>query len=108
MAAVDCSIAALAVFYGGPRYPPETTSFTQSPCTALTPTGRFAAHGRSRLQVKLRCHMFRAIGIAAGGTLENAEALATHESPRTTSSTFNCSGLDPKRTVGVNPSISLR
>ena len=34
--------------------------------------------------------------------------LATHESPRTTSSTFNCSGLDPKRTVGVNPSISLR
>ena len=24
------------------------------------------------------------------------------------SSTFNCSGLDPKRTVGVNPSISLR
>jgi hypothetical protein len=51
-------------------------------------TGRegslYAAHGRSRLQVKLRCHMFRAIGITAGDTLENAQALATHESPRTT------------------------
>jgi hypothetical protein len=28
--------------------------------------------------------MFCAIGITAGGTLENAQALATHESPRTT------------------------
>jgi site-specific recombinase XerD len=39
-------------------------------------------------QGKLGCHMFRATGITAylegGGTLENAQAMAAHESPRTT------------------------
>ncbi|MBV9828306.1 MAG: tyrosine-type recombinase/integrase [Alphaproteobacteria bacterium] len=39
-------------------------------------------------QVKLGCHAFRATGITAyleaGGTLENAQAMAAHESPRTT------------------------
>jgi site-specific recombinase XerD len=39
-------------------------------------------------QVKLGCHVFRAIGITAyleaGGTLENAQAMAVHEGPRTT------------------------
>ena len=38
--------------------------------------------------VKLGCHVFRATGITAyleaGGTLENAQAMAAHESPRTT------------------------
>jgi hypothetical protein len=38
--------------------------------------------------VKIRCHTFRATGITAypeaGGTLENAQAMAAHESPRTT------------------------
>jgi hypothetical protein len=38
--------------------------------------------------VKLRCHVFRATGITAyletGGTLDNAQAMAAHESPRTT------------------------
>ena len=37
---------------------------------------------------KLGCHVFRAIGITAyleaGGTLEKAQAMAAHESPRTT------------------------
>src|SRR5215213_7278173 len=37
---------------------------------------------------KLGCHVFRATGITAyleaGGTLENAQAMAAHESPRTT------------------------
>src|SRR3954468_19126030 len=37
---------------------------------------------------KLDCHVFRATGITAyleaGGTLENAQAMAAHESPRTT------------------------
>ena len=37
---------------------------------------------------KLGCHTFRATGITAyleaGGTLENAQAMAAHESPRTT------------------------
>jgi integrase/recombinase XerD len=38
--------------------------------------------------VKIGCHTFRATGITAyldaGGTLENAQAMAAHESPRTT------------------------
>jgi len=38
--------------------------------------------------VKMGCHTFRATGITAylqaGGTLENAQAMAAHESPRTT------------------------
>ena len=37
---------------------------------------------------KLGCHVFRATGITAylekGGTLENAQLMAAHESPRTT------------------------
>ena len=37
---------------------------------------------------KIGCHTFRATGITAyleaGGTLENAQAMAAHESPRTT------------------------
>jgi len=37
---------------------------------------------------ELCCHSFRATGITAylkaGGTLENAQAIAAHESPRTT------------------------
>ncbi len=47
--------------------------------------GRTAAAG---LKGKLGCHVFRATGITAyleaGGTLENAQAMAAHESPRTT------------------------
>jgi site-specific recombinase XerD len=39
-------------------------------------------------RIKLGCHVFRATGITAylgaGGTLENAQAMAAHESPRTT------------------------
>jgi site-specific recombinase XerD len=39
-------------------------------------------------KVKIGCHVFRATGITAyheaGGTLENAQAMAAHESPRTT------------------------
>jgi integrase/recombinase XerD len=38
-------------------------------------------------QTKIGCHTFRATGITAyldaGGTLENAQAVAAHESPRT-------------------------
>ena len=40
------------------------------------------------LEVRIGCHTFRATGITAyleaGGTLENAQAMAAHESPRTT------------------------
>lgn len=39
-------------------------------------------------KTKLGCHTIRAIGLTAyleaGGTLENARAMAAHESPRTT------------------------
>ena len=39
-------------------------------------------------KVKLGCHTFRATGLTAyleaGGTLEHAQAMAAHESPRTT------------------------
>src|SRR4051794_39229413 len=40
------------------------------------------------LRVRIGCHTFRATGITAyldnGGTLENAQLMAAHESPRTT------------------------
>ena len=40
------------------------------------------------LKVRINCHTFRATGITAyleaGGTLENAQRMAAHESPRTT------------------------
>ena len=42
----------------------------------------------ARLPDKTNCHTFRTTGIAAyldnGGTIENAQAIAAHESPRTT------------------------
>jgi integrase len=40
------------------------------------------------MRIKIGCHTFRATGITAylenGGTLENAQTMAAHESPRTT------------------------
>ena len=40
------------------------------------------------MRIQIGCHTFRATGITAyleaGGTLENAQAMAAHESPRTT------------------------
>ena len=40
------------------------------------------------MKVRIGCHTFRATGITAylefGGTLENAQMMAAHESPRTT------------------------
>jgi integrase len=56
------------------------------------PRGRLP-HGRRRtaeagFKTKLGCHTFRATGLTAylevGGTLENAQAMVAHESPRTT------------------------
>ena len=42
----------------------------------------------AKLRIRIGCHTFRATGITAyleaGGTLENAQAMAAHESPRTT------------------------
>ena len=43
---------------------------------------------RAGLPTNINCHTFRATGITAyldnGGTIENAQAIAAHESPRTT------------------------
>jgi integrase len=40
------------------------------------------------MNIRIGCHTFRATGITAylqnGGTLENAQLMAAHESPRTT------------------------
>jgi integrase/recombinase XerD len=40
------------------------------------------------MRIRIGCHTFRATGITAyletGGTLENAQLMAAHESPRTT------------------------
>jgi integrase/recombinase XerD len=40
------------------------------------------------MSIRIGCHTFRATGITAyleaGGTLENAQLMAAHESPRTT------------------------
>ena len=42
----------------------------------------------ARIATSINCHTFRAPGITTyrknGGTLENAQAMAAHESPRTT------------------------
>ena len=44
--------------------------------------------GQTSLQARANCHTFRATGITAyllnGGTIEKAQAIAAHESPRTT------------------------
>ena len=43
---------------------------------------------RAGVPANINCHTFRATGITAyleaGGTIENAQAIAAHESPRTT------------------------
>jgi integrase len=46
-------------------------------------------------RVRIGCHTFRATGITAyleaGGTLENAQDMAAHESPRATK-LYDCTG----------------
>jgi integrase len=60
-------------------------------------------------RVKIGCHTFRATGITAyleaGGTLENAQAMAAHESPRTTK-LYDRTGdeITPKSPVTCRPS----
>ena len=67
----------------------KTGTLTDKPMNRIdTYRMRPPARGRSWRQQKLGCHVFRATGITAyleaGGTLEKAQAMATHESPRTT------------------------
>jgi integrase/recombinase XerD len=52
------------------------------------PRASVQSAGEHGLKAKIGCHTFRATGITAyleaGGTLENAQLMAAHESPRTT------------------------
>jgi integrase len=54
---------------------------------SATPTAQSPAAALG-LGTRIGCHTFRATGITAyldnGGTLENAQLMAAHESPRTT------------------------
>jgi len=56
-----------------------------APCHKTYPVWDAAAIG---LKVRINCHTFRATSITAsmdaGGTLENAQRMAVHESPCTT------------------------
>src|SRR6202023_3301341 len=58
-------------------------------------------------KIKLGCHVFRATGITAyleaGGTLENAQAMAAHESPRTKSSCTTAPAAKSRSTRSNGP-----
>ena len=72
---------------------PLTVQHSPAPLALLVPGG-WRIEGLPRpvrqasLGVAANCHTFRATGITAyllnGGTVENAQAIAAHESPRTT------------------------
>jgi integrase len=58
------------------------------------------------MKVKIGCHTFRATGITAyleaGGTLENAQMMGAHESPRTTKlTTGGATKLPSRRSSGL-------
>jgi site-specific recombinase XerD len=80
---------------GQDRTPLFRTAFGRTGILTDRPMHRVDAYQMVRrrtaeagLKGKLGCHVFRATGITAyleaGGTLENAQAMAAHESPRTT------------------------
>ena len=64
---------------------PEAEDCVHGRWAALSSPGDQAEAG---LSARVCCHTFRATGITAylenGGTLEHAQAIAAHESPRTT------------------------
>ncbi len=66
----------------------RTGILTERPMHRIDPTRWSAAALPAGLNGRLGCHVFRATGITAyleaGRTLENAQAMAAHESPRTT------------------------
>jgi len=77
------------------RGPLFRSAIGRSGVLTATPMNRVDAYRMIRrrtaeagLKGKLGCHVFRATGITAyleaGGSLENAQAMAAHESPRTT------------------------
>jgi integrase len=70
--------------------PPELEQFAAEAVAAGRDAWRMIQRRAADLgtRVKIGCHTFRATGITAyleaGGTLGNAQAMAAHESPRTT------------------------
>jgi integrase/recombinase XerD len=63
---------------------------------------------QAKLSASVCCHTFRATGITAylanGGSLENAQAIAAHESPRTTKlydRTANQISLEEIERIGI-------
>lgn len=67
----------------------KTGQLTQNPMTRRDALRMVKRRARAAgLSHKVSCHTFRATGITAyldnGGTIENAQAIAAHESPRTT------------------------
>jgi hypothetical protein len=73
-------------FSAWPPVAPARRRRTNEPGRCLAHDPASAADLGTR--VNIGCHTFRATGIAAyleaGGTLENAQAMAAHENPRTT------------------------
>jgi len=81
-----------------PARPADTkTASPSSPISSRSTSRRMSSGCRPRLRrrtaaagftQRLGCHTFRATGITVyregGGSLENAQAMAAHESPRTT------------------------
>jgi integrase/recombinase XerD len=57
------------------------------------------------------CHTFRATGITAylenGGTIENAQAIAAHESPRTTK-LYDRTGDEVENLIRSHPGLTGR
>ena len=67
----------------------KTGRLTDRPVNRIDVYGMVRRRAREAgYKIKLGCHSFRATGITAyleaGGSLENAQAMAAHESPRTT------------------------
>ncbi|MGC2349549.1 MAG: hypothetical protein WA553_06675, partial [Methylocella sp.] len=77
--------AAAKIFRNADR-PRANSDHARRPCFLMGIDRRRAAELGTR--ARIGCHTFRATGITAyleaGGTLENAQAMAAHESPRTT------------------------
>jgi len=67
-------------------YPPDLRDAAVQ--TVLQQAEALSVAAELGMEAKIGCHTFRATGITAylegGGTLENAQLMAAHESPRTT------------------------
>jgi integrase/recombinase XerD len=111
---IDEYIAAAGIRDDG-KGPLFRSAIGKTAVLTATPMNRVDAYRMIRrrtaeagFKVKLGCHAFRATGITAyleaGGTLENAQAMAAHESPRTTKlydRTSDAITLDEVETINI-------